>query len=397
MAEPLWAMCVPLFQMHPPTMIAPRLLFLALLLIPGAVWAQTQTETAAPAKAEDQQQRSIEVKDAVQGGWSPVEQLEYRLFAPKEEMDLDDNCREQLNQFRSARNYSLSLNMGTIPPADEARLRDIAGSLSSVAPQSFETHLANFYLEFPKPAAFVELDLATAKDSERDELIAPQLVNSARKDNPAELTKWAGAMKARGDVAPGLYLMAEDVMSSVDQNGVLIAAGEMDAYPLWTEQFASGKRKDVLVVDERLLIDPDYRARIWARAKARGRVPASAEGFIATLETSTDRPIFLSLALGQDAAATFRDKLYVTGLAMRLSSKPIDNIPQLAQRWKRMHKSLDTGPLAQNYLLPGAVLLKHYREVGDETVAARLEHELRSIAERTGSMERMYKSGVLQH
>ncbi len=377
-------------------MIARRYLTVIPLLIGYAATAQTEAP-AATKSSQDAQQRSTEVKDAVQGGWSVGKREKDFYFAPRFDADVEQGCLDQLNQFRSERNASLSLNQGVIPPADRTRLQEIAGSLSSIAPQSFEAHLANFYLEFPKPAAFMELDLATAKGRERDELIAPQLVNSARLDDPTDLTHWAGAMKTRGEVAPGLYRMAEDIMASVDQNGVLIAAGEMDAYPLWTEQFADGKRKDVLVVDERLLVDPAYRARIWDRTEARGSVPTTGEGFAAVLERATDRPVFLSLALGQDAAAALRDKLYVTGLAMRLSSTPVDNIPQLALRWKRMNKAMDTGPLAQNYLLPGAVLLKHYRDAGDETEASRLEHELRGMAERAGATQRMIKSGVFQH
>lgn len=383
--------------MHIRTMITSRYSAVVPLFLGCAVFAQTQVLDSSKSEQVDQQYRAAAVRDAVQGGWSVGDREQDFYFAPVQDEDLDQSCREQLNQFRSERNNSLSLNQGVIPPADQARLEQIAGSLSSVAPQSFEAHLANYYIDFPKPEAFVELDLATAKDREREELIAPQLVNSARKDNAAELTKWAGAMKTRGAVAPGLYRMAEDIMASVDPNGVLIAAGEMDAYPLWTEQYASAKRKDILVVDERLLIDPAYRLRIWDRAKARGAVPATAAGFAMQLEAATDRPVFLSLALGQDAVATLRDKLYVTGLAVRISSTPVDNIPQLAARWKGMNKDLDTGPLARNYLVPGAVLLKYYRATGNEAEASRLEHELRGLAQKTGSMERMIKSGVFQH
>ena len=378
-------------------MITIRYLSLVPLLLGCALFAQTEVPATTTREQVDDLRKAAPVKDAVQGGWSVGDREQDFYFAPIQDEDLDQSCREQLNQFRIERNTSLSINQGIIPPADQARLEQIAGSLSSVAPQSFESHLANYYIAFPKPEAFLELDLATAKDREREELIAPQLVNSARKDNAAELTKWAGAMKARGDVAPGLFRMAEDIMGSVDQNGVLFAAGEMDAYPLWTEQYASAKRKDILVVDERLLIDPAYRLRIWDRTKARGNVPSTADGFAAQLETATDRPVFLSLALGQDAIASMRDKLYVTGLAVRISSTPVDNIPQLAARWKRMNKDMDTGPLARNYLVPGAVLLSYYRAMGNEAEASRLEHELRGLAQKTGSTDRMIKSGVFQH
>src|SRR5436190_11502086 len=171
--------------MHRPAMTPRRYLFVLPLLMGGTVAAQTEAPvTGKTAQDAQEQQRSLEVRDAVQGGWSAGDQEKDHFFAPRLDENLDRSCLDQLNQFRSERNTSLSLNQGVIPPADQARLQEIAGALPSTAPQSFETHHANFYLEFPKPSAFMELDLATAKGRDRNELIAPQLVNSARLDTP---------------------------------------------------------------------------------------------------------------------------------------------------------------------------------------------------------------------
>ena len=171
----------------------------------------------------------------------------------------------------------------------------------------------------------------------------------------------------------------------------------MDAYPLWAKQAADGVRTDVLVVDDRLLVDAAYRQRIWEKARAKGTVPAQAGGFLERLALATDRPVYLSLALGPQRAGAMRDKLYVTGLAARYSAEPLDNIPALAKCWSAMAKATDAGPLSRNYLLPGAVLLQHYRTVGDEKNAALLEHELRELAQRLGATDRMIRSGVFQH
>jgi len=364
----------------------PSILFL-LALLTGSAVGQATVEEQAPA---------IEVKDAVQGGWSVPDLEKTKAIMVTDEAVQQQSTRSQLDVLRIERNASLARNQGSIPALDHARLVDLAVDLNTVSPQSFEAHMANYYVEFPAPAAFQELDIANAKGRDRDELVGPNLLNAARQDKTAELIKRANDMKLRGKIAPALYRIAEDILASVEPSAVLIAAGDMDAYPLWVEQFAEGKRKDVLVVDERLLVDPAYRARIWERSAARGEVPA-ADRFISELGASAQRPIFLSLAVGQSAMAPLRERLYVTGLAMQLSASPIDNIPLLESRWDRFKKALDAGPLARNYLVPGAVLLTHYRTIGDEARASRLELELRDMAKRLGATDSLIKSGVLAH
>lgn len=374
------------------TMSALRPLTFLLLVTPVLAVGQAATE-----KALQDQRQAPAVAEPYQGGWSVPPMMEQ-----KEALDVDrDDARRrdaqgQLDHLRWERNTTLARNAGTIPAMDQARLVDLAVELNTAAPNSFEAHMANYYVQFPAPTAFDELERATEKGEAREELIAPQLANAARKADAAEMSARARDMKTRGRIAPPLYKVAEDIMASVEPGAILIAGGEMDAYPLWVEQFANGKHKDMLVVDERMLADAGYRATTWAAAKARG--PAAGHvGFIADLARATDRPVYLSLSLGQAALAPLRDKLYVTGLAMRYSDRAMDNIPVLEGRWDRLKKPLDAGPLSKNYLVPGAVLLTHYRAIGDEARASRLEHELRTMAERLNATSTLVKSGILQH
>lgn len=371
-------------------MRAVRTIALLAYLLPVLAVAQ-----AASKKAQDRQAPAI--AEPYQGGWSA------QAESPKKEMLNEEVARErsqsfqqQLDQLRWERNASLARNAGDIPGADHARLVDLAVELNTVAPNSFEAHMANYYTQFPAVAAFQSLELAMLKGPEREELIAPRLVNAARKDNSAELTLRAKDMKARGRMAPALYKVAEDILASVEPKAVLFAAGEMDAYPLWVEQFANGKQKDVLVVDERLLGDAAYRVRIWERTQARGNVAGQVD-FISALAAATERPVYLSLALGATTMTPLKDKLYVTGLAMRYSAASVDNIPLLAARWEKLKKPLDAGPLSKNYLVPGAVLLTHYRSTGDEARASKLEYELRGMAKALGATTALVKSGILQH
>lgn len=335
--------------------------------------------------------------DPVQGGWRPVEQERNAALWQVIAEEQPANNEALLNQYRSARNASLARNEGDIPPSDKAELDQLADRINERAPNSFEAHLARFYALFPAPEAFMALDLAKARDRERPELIGPLLMNAVRTGNSSEMARWGRALKDHGDIAPGLWRMADDLLLSVEKDAVLFTAGEMDAYPLWSKQVANGDRKDVLIVDQRLLVDPAYRARIWERTRASGTAPDDPGGFIMRLAAATPRPVYLSLALGQQRTRPLRGGLYVTGLAARYTTANWNNMPALAKNWNAMAKATEAGPLARNYLLPGAILLGHYRRIGDEANAALLEHELRGIANKLGATNDLVRTGVFQH
>jgi hypothetical protein len=357
-------------------------------LLASQTRAQTDTQTAPPAAV---------VNDAVQGGWSVDDIQRTANYWEAITTEQSDNNAARFNQFRSERNASLARNSGVLPAQDKAQLDELAKDMARSAPNGFEAQLARYYLEFPAPAAYPYLEQAAATAPQRDELLGPLLVNAARKGAANELVAQARAFEARGQVKPGLWSLADDLLASVDQNGVLVVAGDMDALPVLVRQQVHQLRRDVLVIDQRLLADPGYRQRMWTLAKGSGAVPGDAEGFKQALLSRSGRPVFLSLALGREQLAKHRANTYSTGLALRYSTKPVDNIPLLASRWAAFKKPTDAGPLARNYLLPGAILLEHFRTIGDETKAAQLEYELRQFAKAIGATDLLYRTGTLQH
>ncbi len=357
--------------------------------------------TTANSQVEDAEQPDIHQRpvtnDAYQGGWLAAPMQKNAEVWRRIVADEPGNAMNQLNNFRSIRNAALVRNQGSLSSKDEQELEALAAGMDRSAPNTFETHMAKHYLLFPEAAAFEHLDKASTLGADRVELIGPQLVNSMRTGSEVDTRKWALALKQRGEVAPGLWLLADDILRSVDKNGLLVTAGEMDAYPVWARQFADGLRRDVLVIDVRLLDDGDYRQRCWRSANARGTVPGDADRFIAQLATASDRPVFLSMALGPDRVRNLGDRLQVSGLALRLGAPYADQFQVLEQRWKAMNKAVNAGPLSRNYLVPGAVLLKYYRAVGDEERSASLEHELRTMANAMGETDRLYRIGLLEH
>lgn len=333
--------------------------------------------------------------DPVQGAWSSTPSAA-NLKETVVDVDRSD-ASDRLELFRAERASALARSQGGLAATDRALLQQLSDELSAKAPNSFEAHLTRFYLEFPNEGAFRSLELARSAGAGRPELAGPLLVDAARRFDRDALVLHAKAMERPGQVAPGLWSHADDVLLSVDPEGILFAAGEMDAYPLWARQYADGKRPDVLVIDSRLLVDANYRRKIWTAAKAAGNEPGTHVSFMERLASATNRPVHLSLALGNALGGVPVSKLYLTGLAMRVSTGPIDNIPMLEERWARMSKNTACGPLGQNYLLPAAVLLKHYRSIDDEERASRLENEIRILGRQLGAMDRLYKNGVLEH
>ncbi|MFZ1692924.1 MAG: hypothetical protein WAT74_07005, partial [Flavobacteriales bacterium] len=122
-----------------------------------------------------------------------------------------------------------------------------------------------------------------------------------------------------------------------------------------------------------------------------------AASFPDRLMKSSNRPVFLSLALGRQWAERYATNLHITGLAMRLSDAPCCDVRKLEFTWAAMQHTTDAGPLSRNYVIPAVVLLKHYRAQGNEEQAALMEHQVRALAKRLGITSELQANGILPH
>jgi hypothetical protein len=373
----------------------PRIaLAIGLLWSASTAWAQI-SPGAAP-------QQTTTVRDAYQGNWSPSHPAASTGKEKADDARLDllqeaAAAEPGLDGFRAQRNAALALRHGRLADQDRAELREQAARINAARPGSFDGLMSTYYAEFPAPAGWSALDAAARLQPERLELIGPQLTHALRDGDQERLAAAAKAMRTRGEIAPALYTLADDLLLSVARDGVLIVAGEMDGFPVLVRQRAEGKRADVLVIDERLLADAQYRALAWLQANAQGAPPESGKAFIAQLHRRTARPVFLSLALGRELAAEFAGQLHVTGLAMRMTAEACCTADALLANWRAMRKSTKAGPLSRNYLVPASALLLHYRAAGDERRTAELEHELRRLAAELGATRELQANGILPH
>ncbi|MBP6392214.1 MAG: hypothetical protein KA352_15080 [Flavobacteriales bacterium] len=307
-----------------------------------------------------------------------------------------DDVAALYSLFQSERQTALAAGNGRMNSAAKSRLEARAKDIEQRAPGSWGASLANYYLQFPAETAFRSLGEAEAIAPDSPELIAPRMSKALRDGDQVALEKAAADLYERGQVAPGLWQVAEDVLSSLEQDAVVLLAGEMDAYPLITLQQRTGARPDVLAVDVRALEDAAYRQRVWTAANGAGPSPAAGPGWAGALAKKGHRPVYLGLSLDRSWIDPLREELVLTGLAFRIGNDPVP--PEvLGQLWNAMHRTPEAGPLSWNYLLPGSVLLRHYRATEDEGRAAFTEQELRRIAGRVGATNTLYQLGVLEH
>lgn len=351
-----------------------------LLFLVAPLWLRAQAPSADAVKQERKA-----VPEVYQGGWRATSAAP----APAGNVDLND--------VRAVRNQALLEGRGTMSALRINELEALYERLRAQDPLGQDTELAAYYLYFPEERAFAAAQRAVALDAARAEVIAPSLALAHRMGDAAGKARWGKALFDRGGLAPGLVDAGRDLFASVDRDGILVAAGEMDAYPCWALQSAKGERNDVLVVDSRMLEDAMYRRQVWSAAGAQGAVPLSGQALMEALPKASKRPLHLSLALGKQVPAAWKAQLYVVGTVFRYSAAPMDNIPVLEARWVGLHKPMNAGPLSHNYLLPAAVLLKHYRAQDDEAGIARMERSLRGMAEQLGATVELYRNGVLEH
>ncbi len=381
----------------------------AAFLLTGALYGQTTP--ASPAKDAEMKERANEdvkldaqfgyaapAQDAYQGAWS-VSDANHTAAVWRSLCDARPaDVNAQFNWFRSERNARLSSNNGRLLEKDEAELNSIADRINTTAPGSFEQHLSSYYVGFPQRAAFNELEQAKAAAPERPELILPMLTRANVDGDKTALDQWCAQLEQRGGLAPALSDVASDLLLSVDDRGIVFTNGDMDGAPALVRQRLHDQRRDVLIVDQRLLADAAYRQRIWSEAKASGPVPAPGPAYARALLTATDRPVFLALSLDREWFDVFQGQLCATGIAFAINERNSCTTQTLEQRWGLMKKTTSAGPLSRNYLLPGSILLQHYRNAKpDEKRASQLEFELRSMAGKLGATQDLIKAGVLTH
>lgn len=221
------------------------------------------------------------------------------------------------------------------------------------------------------------------------------------------LTKWQQLSPA----SPGVLSWNYNVMATLEPNAIVLTGGDNDTYPKWIMQYVMGIRPDVCVINMSLIMLEAYRNRLFKDA---GIAPfttqidsSNYQNFSALIcehiaKNSGNRPVYVSLSVGENNYSLVKDSLYLEGMVYKYSPERYDNIAVLRKNYEKV-MLLDyikvplTNDISQpivnnmnlNYIAPFLQLYDHYNLSGEIEKANQLADLVRLIASRADNKQYM--------
>jgi hypothetical protein len=316
------------------------------------------------------------------------------------------NAAGYLALFQEIRKHALAKNRNTVPPRQQLQLEQVVNRLENKYPQSFEYHCAAYYLNRYDTAGGSHLReahrLAPANKALLSELVALAELSS----DPKQKLEYCRKIETQKVYDPLLYHYGRNLLTSVEAGGWLITQGEWDTYPVWVLQSVHRFRTDVTLLQLDLLHQQHYFERVMAPFKlkkgAYKRFVANPSSFLKELAVAS-KPVYLSLTVDQNYITQNGSILFTTGLAMKVSQKPFDNLPLLVEHWKSFDLTnlpstkadKELNKMLGNYIMPAGLLYQKALTDGRTGEADTLRVLMTGLARNAGrsaEMEQFLKS-----
>lgn len=141
---------------------------------------------------------------------------------------------------------------------------------------------------------------------------------------------------------PGAMLnWGYNILSELDENAILFAAGDNDTYALWLTQEALGFRKDVQVMNTFMIRDSKYRNRLLSELGIPSFEMEEEKAefkrlYEHILQNDKGIPVYISTsAIRQFEKWNTMDDLYLTGLSYRYTKESFDNISLIRRNYEK--------------------------------------------------------------
>lgn len=215
-----------------------------------------------------------------------------------------------------------------------------------------------------------------------------------------------------GQYSSGALNWNYNALMSLEQDALLFTQNDNDTYLVWLLQYALQVRTDVRVLNLELLQNDAYRNRV-IRQENLNFIPTGStlsEFLRGCISTKNTIPVYFGVMLDKGRIETAKNNLYLTGLALKYSMRPFDNVAVLRNNYENrfrldylkleMTPESDPATLAQlnlNYLPAFLLLYRHYSGAGEDEKAEQLQDLILRIG-RAGNREaevRMFlESGI---
>jgi formylglycine-generating enzyme required for sulfatase activity len=195
-----------------------------------------------------------------------------------------------------------------------------------------------------------------------------------------------------GQCSAGMLNWNYNALMSVEQGSLLLTQNDHDTYPAMLLQFALDVRQDVSVLNVGLLENDQYRKLCIDRNQLTW-IPAGTSllEFVRRLQqqqaqSTPVKPLYFSVMLDKSRFETEPRNLYVTGLALKFSAQPFDNLTVLKSNYENLfrtdylkldfqqdHDAETVATMNMNYIPALMLLYRNYSTSGQVEKAAALK------------------------
>lgn len=313
-----------------------------------------------------------------------------------ESMDFDKSLEAQppaagfKAQYINTRNKAINKYSKEISTSEQNELDGILGRLEQTSPDSYEYHYTAYINSNNDPNAFTHLEKAYAIYPNNVELYDDFISYYELTNNDQGKKQFCDKLYKSNTISQGVMDYNYNVLMSLEPNAILFTNGSDDTYPIWIWQEIKNTRKDVTVLNLDLIQNLDYQKN---KLKELNIYPVSSKKPVdivkEVVKNNPARPINIGLTVNPKALKDLQDKLYLTGLVLKYSEQPLDNVAQIKNNWDYRFKKDFTSKkvtnakerkLNNNYILPILVLSKYYQDQGDANNSKKLEKDAIKIA-----------------
>lgn len=285
-----------------------------------------------------------------------------------------------LNLYKATRFTNYTEHSRDISTGRQNDLDGILAKMKKAIPESFAYNYSAYLNGNKSNQSFTHLEKAYNQATAASELWDDMLSKAVIESNQSEVTQFSNLLSENHIYNSAEVTYNRNVLSSVEQNGILITNGNVDTYPVLMMQHLQNYRKDVSVLCLEWLGNETYSKTVsgWLGLKTDKKIALPD-----IMANKSNKALYLSLTVPPDDIKKYSSNLYCTGLAMKYSKTPLDNLPVLATNWEKLFdKSAlqSSDNLNKNYLVPLVLLKDYYSQTGNATGKAEASQQMEQVA-----------------
>lgn len=326
----------------------------------------------------------------------------------KKELDKNNqNGNAWINFYRANRALKIISETQADKESYQKACLKIISDLKITMPNSFEYYFISYSENgvSAEPADLLQAEKIRPLDPNIQDLL---MIHYETIGDVALRNKYANHLLEQNDMSTLTLNWGYNILSELDENAILLTAGDNDTYAAWVIQGSKGFRPDVTVINTSLILLDSYRAIIFKKlgipaynlpvAKTNSEYIKGVHDLYQHILKHAKSVYFASTCVG-NFQSEYEDKLYLAGLSYKYSETTIDNLPLIKRNYEKrylldyltVHFTNHIGDKQAEYFnstyLPSMIkLYQYYSESEDLNQKASLKPIIFKIAEQSGQL-----------